>query len=265
MLKPLLAALLALPPLVASPLSARPTPPASPIPAAHIIRPGDTLTAIARQYHLTVRDLRTWNNLEDDILRPDGALLLSDTHQIRPTWSTWSETLTPAPAPAAANCPVPASELRRVWVKYMDFDGAIHDGSLIVNRTIVPATQKAFALLYEWRFPIMVMEPIAQNMPGLTDKSVLTGGYECRTVAGTTRWSQHAYGLAIDINPRQNPMIRGTYLDPPHSEPWIPRAPYRTGMIHPSGAEKAFTTNGFAWGGRWNTLKDYMHFSPNNL
>lgn len=253
MLKPLLAALLLL-----SPAPAR----AAATPEAHIVRPGDTLSAIARQYDVTVSDLRRWNDLDDDVIRPDGALQLSDSHHVRPAWSTWSETLPPAPA---SKCPVPDSELRRVWVKYMDFDGAVHDGSLIVNRTIVPSTQKAFALLYEWHFPIMVMEPVAKNMPGLTDRTVLTSGYECRNVAGTTKWSQHAYGLAIDVNPRQNPMIRGTYLDPPHSEPWIPRAPYRTGMIHPQGAEQAFTKNGFAWGGRWNSLKDYMHFSPNNL
>lgn len=263
MLKPLLAALLVLPPF-----SLAPAPVSAATPPAHIVRPGDTLTAIARQYRVTVSDLRRWNKLEPDaVLRPDGALRLSDSYHVRPAWSTWSETLTAAQANGdpAKRCPVPASELRRVWVKYLDFDGAVHDGSLVVNRTIVPATQKAFALLYEWRFPIMVMEPVAKNMPGLTDRTVLTSGYECRNVAGTTRWSQHAYGLAIDVNPRQNPMIRGTYLDPPHSEPWIPRAPYRAGMIHPQGAEQAFTTNGFAWGGRWTSLKDYMHFSPNNL
>ncbi|WP_255658101.1 M15 family metallopeptidase [Actinoplanes sp. L3-i22] len=259
MLKPLLAVLL---------LTPCPTLASAATPAAHIVRPGDTLSAIARQYHVTVGDLRRWNNLEaDDVITPDAALRLSDSHRARPAWSTWSETLTAAEANGdpAKKCPVPATDLRRVWVKYTDFAGNTHDGSLIVSRTIVPATQKAFALLYKWRFPIMVMEPVARNLPGLTDRTVLTSGYECRNVAGTTKWSQHAYGLAIDVNPRQNPMIRGTYLDPPHSEPWIPRTPYRTGMIHPGGAETAFTTNGFAWGGRWKSLKDYMHFSPNNL
>ncbi len=237
-------------------------------PVAHIIRPGDTLWAIANRYNLRTGELQRWNGLAPDaVLRPDGAVRLSASDQARPAWSTWSETITPAEANGdpTKKCPVPASSLRRVWVKYMDFDGAVHDGSLIVNRSIVPATKRAFALLYEWHFPIMVMEPVSVNMPLLTDRTVLTSGYECRTVAGTTKWSQHAYGLAIDVNPRQNPMIRGDYLDPPHSEPWIPRTPYRTGMIHGSGAELAFTTNGFAWGGRWKSLKDYMHFSPNNL
>jgi LysM repeat protein len=246
--------------------------PATPGPAAgppaHIIRPGDTLPAVAGLHQLRAGELRRWNGLTaDSVLRPDGALRLSASYQVRPAWSTRLETVTPAEANGdpAKRCPVPASDLRRVWVKYTDFDGIVHDGNLIVNKSIATATQKSFALLYEWRFPIMAMQPVSVNLPGLTDRTVLTSGYECRNVAGTTRWSQHAYGLAIDVNPRQNPMIRGDYLDPPHSEPWISRTPYRTGMIHDSGAELAFTTNGFAWGGRWHSLKDYMHFSPNDL
>ncbi|GIF04294.1 M15 family metallopeptidase [Actinoplanes siamensis] len=243
-------------------------PAASATPPGHIIRPGDTLSGIADRYHVTVGELRRWNNLAAKAtLRPDGAVRLSASYQVRPRWSTRVEPVTAAEVNGdpAKRCPVPASELRRVWVRYMDFDGIVHDGNLIVHESIAPATQRAFALLYEWRFPIAVMQPASVNLPGSTDRSIVTSGYECRTVAGTTKWSQHAYGLAIDVNPRQNPMIRGDYLDPPHSEPWIPRGPYRTGMIHEAGAAAAFTANGFAWGGRWHSLKDYMHFSPTNL
>ncbi|BCJ45833.1 hypothetical protein GCM10010168_57470 [Actinoplanes ianthinogenes] len=237
---------------------------APPLPPGHIVRPGDTLSAIADLYHLRTADLRRWNSLtRDEVLRPDGALRLSGSDQYRPAWATRVETVTATEANGdpAKKCPVPPESLRRVWVRYTDFNGVVHDGNLIVHQSIVPATQRAFALLYAWHFPVMAMAPA----PGFPDRSVLTSGYECRTVAGTTKWSQHAYGLAIDVNPRQNPMIRGTYLDPPHSEPWIRRLPYRTGMIHDNGAELAFTTNGFAWGGRWHSLKDYMHFSPTNL
>ncbi|MBB4740184.1 LysM repeat protein [Actinoplanes octamycinicus] len=257
MLKHLLAGLLLLPSPALAPAPVT-------LPPGHIVRPGDTLSAIAGHYGLDVADLRRWNGLApDEVLRPDGALRLSAPYQARPAWRTRAEpvTATEANGDPRKQCPVPPAELRRVWVKYLDFDGVVRDGNLIVHRSIVPATQRAFALLYAWRFPVMAMAPA----PDFPDRTVLTSGYECRTVAGTTKWSQHAYGLAIDVNPRQNPMIRGDYLDPPHSEPWIPRAPYRTGMIHDNGAELAFTTNGFAWGGRWHSLKDYMHFSPNNL
>ncbi|AEV82963.1 hypothetical protein ACWT_1944 [Actinoplanes sp. SE50] len=266
MLTRLLAALLTLPAAAStgSAVAAPAGPPRTAVthPAAHIVRPGDTLPAIAARYGLKARQLQRWNDLPADFVpHPDSALRLSASYRPRPPWHTRVE---PVTTPTAPNCPVPATALRRVWVTYEDFNGDPHDGSLIVNESIVPATQNAFALLYAWHFPIMAMEPLAENMPDLTDRAALTSGYECRNIAGTTRWSQHAYGLAIDVNPRQNPMIRGDYLDPPNSAPWIPRGPYLPGMIHPGGAELAFTSSGFHWGGRWHSLKDYMHFSPNN-
>jgi hypothetical protein len=94
--------------------------------------------------------------------------------------------------------------------------------------------------------------------------SIVTAGYQCRRVAGTKTWSEHSYGRAIDLNPLQNPMVRGSYLDPPGSALWLRRSRYLIGMVHAEGAVRAFTAQGFAWGGRWRSLKDYMHFSPTN-
>jgi len=97
------------------------------------------------------------------------------------------------------------------------------------------------------------------NMPGETDMGIVTAGYNCRRIAGTATWSEHAYGTAVDINPLQNPMIRGR-----RAAPYLNRSRYLIGMLHPDGAARAFTQNGFGWGGRWSSLKDYMHFSTTN-
>ncbi len=213
-------------------------------------------------------DLRNWNGLGSYTRpRPDGMLRLHTPRAPIPDFRTRTETVTAREANGdpARECPVPVTDLRRIWVRYIDFQGRVHNGSLIMHRSLVLPTQKAFAQLYRWRFPIMVMQPASVNMPGLTDRSVLTGGYECRFVAGTTKWSQHSYGRAVDVNPRQNPMIRGDYLDPPNTEWWLNRSRYAVGMVHEGGAVEAFTRQGFAWGGRWNSLKDYMHFSTTNL
>ena len=35
-----------------------------------------------------------------------------------------------------------------------------------------------------------------------------TAAYVCRAARGQTRFSQHAYGLAIDVNPFQNPEVK---------------------------------------------------------
>lgn len=230
----------------------------APVPAnaVHVVRPGESLSSIAARHGLRVADLRAWNG--DPPLRGDGMLRLTAPAVPLPGWRTRVTTVTATEANGdpRKRCPLPARDLRRIWVRYLGFDGRAHDGHLMMHRTLVAPAQRAFATLYRWRFPIMAMPPAV-----VPDRTVLTMGYECRYVAGTTRWSQHAYGRAIDVNPRQNPMIRGTYLDPPNSATWIPRGRHHPGMLHASGAVPAFTREGFAWGGRWTTLKDYMHFS----
>jgi LysM repeat protein len=241
-------------------------------PVVHVIKRSDTLIKIAEQHDVKLADLREWNGLSRNyVLRVDGMLRLTAPDRPLPGWRTRVETVTAAEANGdpAKKCPVRTADLRRIWVRYIDFRGIARDGHLIMHRTLVTQTKRAFQTLYAWRFPIMVMEPMSVNLPGLTDKSVLTSGYECRYVAGTTTWSQHSYGRAIDVNPRQNPMIRGTYpnhtyLDPPDSATWLAREKHWTGMLHAGGAVGAFTANGFTWGGRWKTLKDYMHFSTND-
>ncbi|MFC6569064.1 M15 family metallopeptidase [Actinoplanes utahensis] len=244
----------------AIPASTRVAPAAGPAKATtHVVRAGDTLSQIAVRHGLRITQLRDWNGLgKDEPLRIDGMLRLTAPESPLPAWKTLVTRVTTAEANGspAKRCPVPAAELRRIWVRYLGFDGRAHTGHITMRRSLVGPVQRAFAKLYRWRFPIMAMPPAVPP-----DRTVLTLGYECRFVAGTRTWSQHSYGLAVDINPRQNPMIRGDYLDPPNSRPWLARTHHWAGMMHADGAVPAFTSEGFSWGGRWKTLKDYMHFS----
>jgi hypothetical protein len=59
-------------------------------------------------------------------------------------------------------------------------------------------------------------------------------------------------------------MVRDKLIDPAAGVAWLRRDRYRIGMVHADGAVRAFTANGFYWGGRWRSLKDYQHFSPTN-
>ena len=161
-------------------------------------------------------------------------------------------------------CPVRPVDLRRIWVSYIDFQGAYHDGYIIMHRSLVALTQGAFFTLFQWRFRIMVMQPASMNMPGLTDTSILTSGYACRTVHATGHWSEHAFGRAIDLNPLQNAMVQGSYIEPPAGVRWLRRDRYWIGMVHAAGVVRIFAANGFKWGGQWKYTKDYMHFSPTN-
>jgi LysM repeat protein len=236
-------------------------------PSFHVVRPGQTLLSIARQRQLRWRDLARWNSIRapyrvyiDEILRltrPAAKLPSFRTmiHIVTPEMINWNP---------QKGCPVGPGELRRIWVSYIDFNGNYHDGSIIIHRLYAVPAQKVFQTLYNRRFRIQAMSPMSINMPGFTDYSIVTAGYNCRRVSGSTTWSQHAYGTAIDINPVQNPMVRGASVSPATGAGYVIRSAYRRGMVHGSGAVTAFTANGFFWGGRWNSLQDYMHFSTTN-
>ena len=90
-----------------------------------------------------------------------------------------------------------------------------------------------------------------------------TSAFNCRTVEGTTRWSEHAYGRAIDLNPIENPYVASDGTTSHRaSRPYLRRSPYRPGMAVAGGAVvRAFDAVGWSWGGRWSGVKDYQHFS----
>ena len=90
-----------------------------------------------------------------------------------------------------------------------------------------------------------------------------TSAFNCRVVAGTDRWSRHAYGDAIDINPRENPYVSGSHVSPPEGAPYADRSDKRKGMIFRNDV----VTNsferiiGWEWGGLWPNPTDYQHLS----
>ena len=83
-----------------------------------------------------------------------------------------------------------------------------------------------------------------------------------RAARKQTRWSAHAYGLAIDLDPFQNPYRRGDLVLPELASAYLDRDRYRPGMIHPGDpVTRAFAAIGWTWGGTWRTPKDLMHVS----
>ncbi len=89
-----------------------------------------------------------------------------------------------------------------------------------------------------------------------------TSAFNCRPATGSSRWSQHAYGLAIDIDPIENPYVSGGRTSHPASEPYLDRRRVRPGMAVEGGPlVAAFDARGWGWGGRWSGTRDYQHFS----
>ncbi|MFF5287976.1 M15 family metallopeptidase [Paractinoplanes globisporus] len=169
--------------------------------------------------------------------------------------STWSKA-----------CPVKATDLRYVTVGFRGFDGLAHTGELLVNARAAAGLVKVFATLFAQGYPIermRVTSAAGLNAPPTGDDNT-TDAYACRPVRGSKIWSQHAYGLAVDVNPFLNPYHRGKVVLPELATSYLDRGDLRPGMIRPRGpVVKAFAAIGWKWGGDYHSLKDYMHFSAN--
>jgi D-alanyl-D-alanine carboxypeptidase len=164
-------------------------------------------------------------------------------------------------------CPVGLGDLRLITLTYRGFDGRAHSGRLVANRTAAPVLVSVFRRLYAARFPIRRMEPV-DRYGGDDYRSIEadnTSGFNCRAATGSSRWSNHAYGLAIDVNPIENPYVSGGRSSHGASAPYLDRSRRRPGMAYEGGVlVEAFRASGWGWGGSWSgSVKDYQHFSYN--
>ena len=162
-----------------------------------------------------------------------------------------------------SGCPVPPSQLRLLTLPYRDFAGATRTGKLVVNARVADSVVDVFRSLYAERFPIRSMR-LVDEYGGDDDRSMSadnTSAFNCRNAVGGSGWSQHAYGLAIDVNPRENPYVYGGEVLPPEGAAYLDRSDHRRGMAYPgSDVNRAFAREGWSWGGRWKS-PDYQHFS----
>jgi hypothetical protein len=164
-------------------------------------------------------------------------------------------------------CPVGLSDLRLITVTNRGFDGREHTGRLIANRDAAAALVAVFRRLYAARFPIRRMEPV-DRYGGDDYRSIEadnTSSFNCRNATGSTRWSNHAYGRAIDVNPIENPYVSGGTTSHPASRLYLDRARHLRGTAYEGGAlVEAFRSVGWGWGGTWSgSVRDYQHFSVN--
>ena len=163
-------------------------------------------------------------------------------------------------------CPVAPASLRRVWLPHWGFDGKPHTGAVIVAASVAPEVVAVFRRLYEARFPIRRLRPI-DAYGGDDNRSMAadnTSAFNCRyaVATGPRRWSSHAYGTAIDVNPLENPYLLGRKVMPPGGAAYLDRARVRPGMAVRGGVlVRAFASVGWQWGGRWSRSPDYQHFS----
>ncbi|MFC2103424.1 M15 family metallopeptidase [Bacteroidota bacterium] len=149
--------------------------------------------------------------------------------------------------------------LEIITVTYYGFDQKLHQGQLIVHKRIAKEVIEIFNEIKKIKFPIKKVIPLTKynwsDEASMKDNN--TSSFNHRYISGTRILSMHAKGLAIDINPLQNPYIKNDVVSPANAK----YDPEVKGTIKKdSRLTKIFKERGWEWGGDWESLKDYQHF-----
>lgn len=192
----------------------------------------------------------------DVLSPPPGDRFMFTISEITPdvlARSSWSE-----------ECPVGPDELAYLTMSHYGFDERFHTGEMIVNAAWAERIVEVFRQLHEARFPIEQMRVISAEEIDAhpTGDWNDTTSFVCRPAVGSGSWSQHASGLAVDVNPFHNPYVKGDLVLPELASAYTDRDRVKPGMIFEGDVvTTAFAEIGWPWGGHWRTLKDWMHFS----
>ena len=166
------------------------------------------------------------------------------------------------------DCPVSLTALRYCHIRYIDFDGNKQDGEMICNKAIADDVMQIFSQLYDSGYQIESIHLI-DDFGGDDEASMEADNTSCfnyRTIAGSSKISKHALGLAIDINPLYNPSVTfdkkgNSIIAPSTATDYVDRTKNFAYKISDQDlAYKLFTKHDFIWGGNWNSIKDYQHF-----
>ncbi|UCA61826.1 M15 family metallopeptidase [Chryseobacterium rhizoplanae] len=152
--------------------------------------------------------------------------------------------------------------LEMITLTYYSFDGKLHQGQMVTHKDLAVDIKEVFMIMQANKFPIRKVIPIVKydwdDGSSLIDDNSSCFNY--RQITGETNLSMHSLGLAIDLNPLENPYIKGGIVLPP-------QAVYSINSLGTFTEEsivvKEFKKRGWEWGGNWNSLKDYQHFQKN--
>ncbi len=160
------------------------------------------------------------------------------------------------------------SDLRHIRILHWDYDNKIHIGEMVCNKLIADKLVDIFRKLYDAKYPIqrMVLPDVynADDEKQMRDNN--TSCFCYRVVAGSTKLSKHARGLAVDINTLYNPYCKVNangkrFVQPANAGEYCDRSKsFRYKINHNDLAYKLFRESGFRWGGDWKSRKDYQHF-----
>lgn len=157
-----------------------------------------------------------------------------------------------------------------IKVEYYGFDGALHEGQIVMDKGVIQEVGIFFDAALKIKFPIEKVIPISNEKYKWNDEISCndnnSSGYNYRLIMGTSRLSNHARGLAFDINPVQN-----IYVGYDKNMNEVFRFP--KDAVYDENAKGTLTKNhplvvlmgglGWGWGGDWKPESgriDYQHF-----
>ena len=161
------------------------------------------------------------------------------------------------------NARIGYGDLRYLIVYHYDFEGHIQQGELVCNQVIAHDLLCVFRDLFSEAYPIYSIR-LVDDFDASDEESMQANNTSCfnyRTIPGTSRLSRHAFGMAVDVNPLQNPFVIGTRIRPSTAKEYVDRTKDFPHKIDKDDyCKKVFTSYGFRWGGNWRNAKDYQHF-----
>ena len=162
-----------------------------------------------------------------------------------------------------AGAQIKLDDLRYLRVSYMDFDGCPQVGELVCNKAVAGDLTEIFRALYEASYPIRSIRLI-DDFGGDDEASMAADNTSCfnyRTKTGMRALSKHALGLAVDVNPLENPYVRQSRVRPAGASSFADRTRDFPHKIDKNDlCYKLFRAHGFVWGGTWRSVQDYQHF-----
>ena len=165
------------------------------------------------------------------------------------------------------NCTTPREDLRYLKVLHYNKEGEELEGELICHKDIADDLLAIFRELHRAKYPIerMVLIDEFDADDEASMRANNTSAFNFRPASGMRRLSKHSTGMAIDINPLYNPLVKyregRTKVYPSTATPYIDRTqdfPYK--IVKGDLCYRLFKQHGFSWGGDWRRSKDYQHF-----
>lgn len=159
------------------------------------------------------------------------------------------------------------SELSYLKLSYVDFNNEERVGEMVCNKAVAEDLLDIFRELFKARYQIESIKLI-DDFDASDERSMEANNTSCfcyremtGTSGGAVKLSVHALGRAVDINPLQNPYVKGNIVEPSSAQPYVDRSlPFPHKIDSSDLCCRLFKAHGFDWGGDWKSLKDWQHF-----